>query len=522
MTGQNGTITQTKSDISVTTSGVQPPSAAAVFLQFSPNPVNFGSTYTASWTSSNVSALTLSWTGPDGGNPGMSIAVPSGSVTNPTGPVGTYNFTLVGTGVDGTATDTETFIVQAGGSPPGPTPTASMVFSPNPVTYGSNYTASWTSSNVTSLTLSWTGPDGGNPGMSVAVPSGSVTNPTGPVGTYNFTLTGTGPYGTIVDTETFTVQSAAPPSFTESVNADITNPSILGTYPLTAGDTLRWRIRYATSSDAGTSGLASWTLVRDGTTTVASGNATLNHINGTLSPLIERTLSTAGNYTLSITMVGQGGTITRTISTITVSGSSLTPTASMTFTPNPVTFGSTYTASWTSANVTSLTLSWTGPDGGNPGMSVSVPSGSVTNPTGPAGTYYFTLVGNGPNGSVTDTETFVVQAGSPPSFTESVNADVSNITAGPGINLSTGDTLNWRIRYATSSNAGTSGLASWTLVRNGTTTVASGSATLNHVNGTLSAQINNQLFQAGQYTISITMAGQGGTITRTKSDINVT
>jgi hypothetical protein len=193
-----------------------------------------------------------------------------------------------------------------------------MVFSPNPVTYGGTYTASWTSANVTALTLSWTGPDGGNPGMSLTVPSGSVTNPTGPVGTYNFTLVGTGPYGTVTDTETFIVQSGAPSPFSESVNIDINNPSILGTYPLQTGDTLNWRIRYATSTDAGSSGLASWTLVRNGTTTVASGSATLAHINNTLSALIENTLFQTGNYTLTVTMSGQAGTITRTVSTITV------------------------------------------------------------------------------------------------------------------------------------------------------------------------------------------------------------
>ena len=320
MIGQNGTITQTKSDINVTVGSPvpSPTPTPAVFMQFSPNPATFGSTYTATWTSSNVSDLTLSWTGPDGGNLGMALPSLNGSVTNPTGPVGTYNFTLVGTGVNGTATDTETFTVVAGAPPPGPQPTASLVFSPNPVTYGGSYTASWTSSNVTALTLSWTGPDGGFTGMSLTVPSGSVTNPTGPAGTYNFTLVGTGPYGTVTDTETFIVNPAAPSPFTEAVYIDVNNITVGPGVNLTTGQTLNWRIRYTTSTDAGSSGLANWTLVRNGTTTVASGSTTLNHINNTLSALIENALFQTGQYTITVTMTGQGGTITRTKSDINV------------------------------------------------------------------------------------------------------------------------------------------------------------------------------------------------------------
>jgi hypothetical protein len=74
----------------------------AVKLHFQPATLTFGESYTASWNSYKVEALMLTWTGPDGGNAGMSLSVPSGSVTNPTGPVGTYDFTLVGTDITGT------------------------------------------------------------------------------------------------------------------------------------------------------------------------------------------------------------------------------------------------------------------------------------------------------------------------------------------------------------------------------------------------------------------------------------
>ena len=75
---------------------------SVVSMHFSPGTVSFGESYTASWNSYGVEALMLTWTGPDGGNNGMSLSVPSGSVTNPTGPVGTYDFTLVGTDITGT------------------------------------------------------------------------------------------------------------------------------------------------------------------------------------------------------------------------------------------------------------------------------------------------------------------------------------------------------------------------------------------------------------------------------------
>jgi hypothetical protein len=191
-------------------------------------------------------------------------------------------------------------------SGPSPQPTVTLDITPNPMPYGGEYTATWTSSNVTELVVSWTGPDGGNTGLAMPSLNGSLTNPTGPVGTYIFTLTGTGSNGTAIDNVTFVVQpgSGPPSGFTESVY--IYPPSTIG--PLQAGQSYEFSFSYNSSAPDGAS--ASFTFTVAGV--AWSSNAPRN--DGAIVSYTFTMPSTPGTYPVSLTFAGQQSTLTQNTS----------------------------------------------------------------------------------------------------------------------------------------------------------------------------------------------------------------
>ena len=186
---------------------------------------------------------------------------------------------------------------------------------PASVPYGGQYTVTWTSSNVTGLVVSWTGPDGGNAGLSMPSLNGSLTNPTGPVGTYYFTLTGTGPYGSATANFTFVVEPASvpppgpppPPSnFTESVY--IYTPSTIG--PLQAGQAYDFSFSYNSNQPDGATASFTFTVAGMAWTSNAPRNDGEFVTHTFILP------STPGTYPVSLTFQGQQGTLTSNTSVI--------------------------------------------------------------------------------------------------------------------------------------------------------------------------------------------------------------
>ena len=160
--------------VQVTTPGTPAPT---VDLTASASSIQVGQSFTASWTSTDATALDASgsWSG--------SKTVPSGSqvITPPS--AGTYTYTLTATGAGGTAQDSVTVTVTGT-----PAPTLTLVSSAGTVILGGSFTLSWTSANASTMTASgaWSG--------SKTLNGSEVQTPTA-VGSYTYTLTATGPGG---------------------------------------------------------------------------------------------------------------------------------------------------------------------------------------------------------------------------------------------------------------------------------------------------------------------------------------
>ena len=168
-TGPGGTAT---SQATVT---IPAPSGS---LSASPASITQGSSTTLSWSSSNATSASI--------NNGVGGVATSGSVN--VSPSSTTTYTLTLTGPSGTATQQVTVTVY-------PLPTGSLSASPTTINLGSSSTLSWSSSNVTSASI--------NNGVGSVATSGSTN--VSPSSTTTYTLTLSGPGGTITPQATVTV-----------------------------------------------------------------------------------------------------------------------------------------------------------------------------------------------------------------------------------------------------------------------------------------------------------------------------
>lgn len=166
------------------TINVSPPPAPSVNLSANPLSIASGESTTLTWSSSNVDTCTASgdWTGSKG---------TSGSQTN-SNLTSDQTYVLTCTGVGGSASDSVSVSVI---NPPAPT----LSFSANPTTVTQNDTTSltWSASFADSCVASngWTG----NKGLSGTENSAQLTADT------QFTLTCTGPGGSVVESVQVTV-----------------------------------------------------------------------------------------------------------------------------------------------------------------------------------------------------------------------------------------------------------------------------------------------------------------------------
>ncbi len=260
VTGPGGSNTQTRTNyISVT-----PPAPVA---QFTGTPVAGKFPLTVNFTSTSTGSITsYAWTFGDGG---------TSTVANPShvyAAAGTYTVALTVTGPGGSNTHTRTNYISV--TPPAPV----AQFTGTPVAGKFPLTVNFTSTSTGSITsYAWTFGDGG---------TSTVANPShvyAAAGTYTVALTVTGPGGSNTQTRTNYI-SVTPPAPV----AQFTGTPLSGNTPLTVN---------FTSTSTGSITSYAWTFGDATTSPVANPS----HV-----------FSTAGLYTISLTVLGPGGSNTQT------------------------------------------------------------------------------------------------------------------------------------------------------------------------------------------------------------------
>jgi PKD repeat protein len=223
-------------------------------------------------------------------------------------------------------------------------------------------TVNFTDSSTGSITSrSWSFGDGTT--STVQNPSKTYSS----AGTYTVTLATTGPGGSNTATKTISVTAATVAAPVASFSATPTS----GTAPL---------LVTLTDTSTGTVSTRTWDL-GDGTTSTAQSAV--------------KTYSTAGTYTVKLTVSNAGGSTT---TTKTISASASTPTANFTASstsgvaPLPVTFSNTST--------NAISYSWNFGDS-TPVDTAQNPSHTYAN----AGTYTVTLTATGSSGTTPSTKT---------------------------------------------------------------------------------------------------------------------
>ena len=282
-----------------------------------------------------------------------------------------------------------------------PPPTASIISTPNTVSYGTKATISWSSERTSSCKAS-DGLISDNWADTKPISGSFITSELTQNTTY--TITCANKNGTQVTTTTkIKVKPPAGPKPSIQFSGSPTSVVYQGT------TTLKWSATYTNSCSA----TGGWSGSR-----TTSGQITLSN-------LLSKT-------TYSLTCIGTGGTTTQSI-TINVS-SPLLPIVSINATPASINYGDTTTLTWTSTYANSCIASsgWTG----NQPLSGSFVTPSLSSPT------LYSLTCTGPSGSTAKSITIGVTP--PPAPTISLSASPSTINSGDTT------TLTWTSTYANS------------------------------------------------------------------------
>lgn len=197
------------------------PPAPVVTLSASKTEVAAGEAFSLLWSTTNASTCTASsnpakWSGAKA-TAGTEALTPITATT-------IFTLTCTGGGGSGSASATMTLV---------PLPTVTVNASPASITLGGNSTISWSSSNATGCSASWT---------SSTAPSGSQVVTPSATTTYNVSCTGAG--GTGTGSTVVTVAVTPPPSIVMAAQE-----------PLTIGNTsvITWSVTGATSCIASAS-----------------------------------------------------------------------------------------------------------------------------------------------------------------------------------------------------------------------------------------------------------------------------
>ena len=343
---------------------------ATVSLYASPNPINRGNSSMLNWSFLNATDVSIS---PD-------IGSVSESGTRLVSPTSTTTYTITGTDDCGRVLENQ-FVVTVRLFP-----SLSFSASAKTVTLGGSSTLRWSSSNATSVSI--------DQGIGSVATSG--THSVSPTSTTIYTITATGPGGSVSAQETVTVGDTKPP------------PSV----------------RLSSSPSAITSGSRS-------TLSWSSSNATSVSIDqgiGLVSTSGTYSVSPTSTTTYTITATGAGGTDTDR-ETVTVNEPP--PSVSLSASPSAITRGGRSALSWSSSNASSVSIS--------PGIGSVSTSG--THSVSPTSTTTYTITATGAGGTDTDRETVTVNE-PPPSV--SLSASPSAITRGGR------STLRWSASDASS------------------------------------------------------------------------
>lgn len=230
-------------------------------------------------------------------------------------------------------------------------PTLSFSISPTSVPVGQKNVFTWASTNATTCLGGWSNP----PQSTYALQGTSTVGPYGTAGTYTFTITCTGPGGSVTKSVTMQVTaSTAAPTLTLTA----TPTSVYAT----RASTLKWSTTNATSCTAS----GAWTGAKAVSGSVSTG-----------------ALSATKTYTL--TCKGAGGSIVKSVK---VTVMPLPPPPTLTLTPSLLA-GVSVVLSWTSTGATRCTASNTA--GVTTWSGAKALKGTQTvGTTGQRGTYYLT------------------------------------------------------------------------------------------------------------------------------------
>ena len=363
-----------------------------------------------------------------------------------------------GTSGTGTTTTSNTVVTTANTTPA--LPSLTIAASPQVVQEGQSSLLTWTAANATACTAggAWSGsqPVTNSTGWS----TGALDQP----GTYTYGLTCTGSGGSVSSQGLVFVGTVSAPGVTLTVAPTAIQP----------GDsaTLTWSSTNGTSCSAsGGTGSDNW-----------NGNQPAQNVVGFNTGKI----STAGEYSYTLTCTGPGGTGTASqILTVAASAPPAPPAITFNAQPTLLTPGGSTTLTWNVANATSCAASGgTGSDGWS-GTEPLTSSGTTMGPIATVGTYTYTLTCTGAGGVNSQNASIVVSSNpTPPAVTVSVNVSPATIIAGQSALLS------WSTTNATSCIAS----GSW-----GGTQATTGSA---FSTGTLSV--------AAVYSYTLTCTGPGG------------
>src|SRR3989339_1649449 len=445
----------------------------------SPSTIVDGNSSTLSWTSANVTSVTIN----------QGIGSVSANSSKNVSPSTTTTYTGTFTGPGGSTTCSKTITV----TPIPSAPTCTMNASPSTIVDGNSSTLSWTSANVTSVTI--------NQGIG-SVSANSSKN-VSPSTTTTYTGTFTGPGGSTTCSKTITVTPVKPSCpFTAGPNDVIvnfsktllSNGSLSSAYEavsksVPAGNYIVKLMSYDGSSNRATA--TAQPNEKFYVKLISSSGSTLQTTSST-PDLQDYVTSASWSGTVDNNLSIPSGVVTvkswHTVYPDTSISNSIipicalfqkipspAPTCTMNASPSTIVDGNSSTLSWTSANVTSVTI--------NQGIG-SVSANSSKN-VSPSTTTTYTGTFTGPGGSTTCSKTITVTP-IPSAPTCTMNASPSTIVDGNS------STLSWTSANVTS-------------------------VTINQGIGSVSANSSKNVSPSTTTTYTGTFTGPGGSTTCSKT-----
>jgi hypothetical protein len=355
-------------------------------------------------------ALTYSWVQISG--PAVTLATPTAATTTFTAAAGqTYSFRLTVKNTDN-LTGTATTTVSAAN----PLAPRVLQFTANPTTIqpGGNSTLSWVVENATTVTIApQPGSVDAHSGTSVVTPSATTT----------YTLTATGPGGSVNSTVIVTVATPGP-----------SNPQIL---------------RFAASPlniTLGQSSTLSWTTQGAATASISGGVGSVA-LNGSV------TVTPTQTTTYTLTATGSDGKAVTAPITVTVATGSVPQIVQFVATPQNISAGQTSKLCWQVTGATSISIS--------PGVGSNLNANDCAN-VSPTATTTYTLTATNSAGQIQGNA--IVNVGT---------VQILSFTANPAFVTALGNsvTLSWQTTGATSVVLTGANVQPMTLPVNGSTTV---------------------------------------------------